>query len=172
MSWQDRVIDVPDWPVPGVTFRDVTPVLADPSAFGEVVAALTEPWLGRVDVVAGIEARGFLFGMPVAQRLEVGFVPLRKAGKLPRATRAVTYTLEYGEAVLEVHVDAFAPGARVLLVDDVLATGGTASAAATLVRQAGAVPVGLAVVLEVTGLHGRDALAGASPGIEVHVLSV
>ncbi len=170
-TWLGLVQEVPDWPAPGVTFLDLTPVLADPAAFAEVIDGLAAPFRGRVDVVAGIEARGFLFGTPVAQRLGVGFVPMRKAGKLPRRTRSAAYALEYGEAVLEVHADAFAPGARVLIVDDVLATGGTAAAATSLVSGAGAVPIAVAVLLEVVPLGGRATLLAASVGTEVHVLT-
>lgn len=171
MTWKHLVQEVPDWPAPGVVFLDLTPVLADPAALTEVIHELAAPWDGRVDVVAGIEARGFLFGTPVAQRLGVGFVPMRKAGKLPRPTRSATYALEYGEAVLEVHADAFTSGARVLIVDDVLATGGTAAAAASLVREAGAVPVALAVLLEVVPLGGRAAFLAVNAATEVHVLT-
>jgi adenine phosphoribosyltransferase len=154
------VVDVPDFPEPGVVFKDLTPVFADHGALGAVVAALAVPGLddaGRlaVDTVAGIEARGFALGAPVALALGVGFVPVRKAGKLPRETHQVTYDLEYGQAAVEVHRDAFAPGERVLLVDDVLATGGTMAAARDLVLACDAVPVAAAVVLELSFLPGR-----------------
>lgn len=171
MTWKHLIEEIEDWPAPGVTFLDLTPVLADGAALAEVIDQLASPWVGRVDVVAGIEARGFLFGTPVAQHLGVGFVPMRKAGKLPRPTLSATYALEYGEAVLEVHADAFAPGARVLIVDDVLATGGTATAAASLVREAGAVPVALTVLLEVVALGGRSAFCETAADTEVHVLT-
>jgi adenine phosphoribosyltransferase len=155
------VVDVPDFPEPGVVFKDLTPVLADHQALSAVVAALAVPGLDdggglAVDKVAGIEARGFALGAPVALALGVGFVPVRKAGKLPRETHTVTYELEYGEAAVEVHHDAFAPGERVLLVDDVLATGGTMAAARDLVLACGAVPVAAAVVLELSFLPGRE----------------
>lgn len=157
------VRDVPDFPEPGIGFKDITPLLADPTAFGAVVAALAGA--GRapdgsaaVDVVVGMEARGFILGPPVAQALGVGFAPVRKAGKLPGETHSVSYALEYGEATLELHRDAVAPGARVLLVDDVLATGGTAAATCDLVRACGGVPTALAVLMDLSFLPGRAVL--------------
>ena len=131
-----HVRDVPDYPQPGVLFKDITPLLGDADAFGDVVEALAAAF-GPVDKVVGIEARGFILAAPVAFEIRAGFVPVRKQGKLPSATFAQKYDLEYGSATLEVHQDAFQPGERVLIVDDVLATGGTARATATLVRQAG-----------------------------------
>lgn len=157
------VRDVPDWPEPGVTFRDVTPLLADPKAFHATVEALAQ--LGRdlaagpIDKVIGIEARGFIFGTPVALVLGAGFVPARKAGKLPAATHAVTYDLEYGNATLEIHRDALEPGDRVLVVDDVLATGGTMAAVNELVAAGGAYVAADVVVLELLALGGRARLA-------------
>jgi adenine phosphoribosyltransferase len=168
----DRLVrDVPDFPEPGVVFKDISPLLADHVAFAAVVDAMVAH-LGRghVDKVAGIEARGFLLGAPVAYHLGAGFVPVRKKGKLPRSTYGESYDLEYGAAEIEVHRDAFAPGERVLVVDDVLATGGTAVAALALVEQAGAVPVGLSVLMELTALHGREKLAAAQPDLELHTL--
>ncbi|GAA5153156.1 adenine phosphoribosyltransferase [Nocardioides marinquilinus] len=156
------VVDVPDYPEPGVVFKDVTPLLADPAGLRAVVAALADA--GRrdgevvVDAVVGMEARGFLFGTPVALELGVGFVPVRKAGKLPRETHSRSYALEYGEATLQIHRDALAPGARVLLVDDVLATGGTVEATRELVTACGAEAVGVAVLMELSFLHGRARL--------------
>jgi adenine phosphoribosyltransferase len=137
------VVDVPDFPEPGVVFKDITPVLDDPEAFGAVVEALAaagrdESGAVVVDRVAAMEARGFILAAPVALALGVGFVPVRKHGKLPRPTYAASYALEYGEATLEIHRDAFAEGDRVLLVDDVLATGGTVVATRRLVEQSGA----------------------------------
>jgi adenine phosphoribosyltransferase len=156
----DRVIDVPDFPLPGVVFKDISPLLADPAAFKAVVDALADPrGAGAFDVVAGVEARGFVLAAAVAYAAGTGVVPVRKAGKLPRQVHAATYELEYGSATLEVHADAFTPGQRVLVVDDVLATGGTAEAAASLVDRAGGVLVGLAVLLELEFLHGRRRLA-------------
>jgi adenine phosphoribosyltransferase len=158
-----HVRDVPDYPQPGVMFKDITPLLADARAFSEVVDGLAGAFgsgAGSVDKVAGIEARGFILAAPVACRLGVGFVPVRKKGKLPAATFAQEYDLEYGRATLEVHQDAFAPGDRVLVVDDVLATGGTAQATASLVSQAGGTVVGIAFLMELSFLSGRDKLAG------------
>jgi adenine phosphoribosyltransferase len=155
--------DVPDFPEPGVLFKDITPLLADHDAFTATVQALAAA--GRdpagatvVDKVIGMEARGFILAAPVALALGVGFVPVRKAGKLPSSTYAISYALEYGEATIEMHTDALAPGERVLLVDDVLATGGTAAATADLVRQAGASVHALAVLMELSFLDGKDAL--------------
>jgi adenine phosphoribosyltransferase len=152
------VRDVPDYPQAGVVFKDITPLLADGKAFAAVVDALAATY-GPVDKVAGIEARGFILAAPVACRLGVGFVPIRKQGKLPGATYAQGYNLEYGTATIEVLTDAFAPGERVLVIDDVLATGGTARATADLVRRAGARVAGLAVLLELSFLNGRARLA-------------
>jgi adenine phosphoribosyltransferase len=156
------VVDVPDFPEPGVVFKDITPLLADHDAFTATVAALAAP--GRdgdvvvVDKVVGMEARGFILAAPVALALGAGFVPVRKAGKLPRETHAVSYALEYGEATLELHRDAIAPGDRVLLVDDVLATGGTAAATRRLVEECGGTVTALAVLLELGFLDGRAAV--------------
>ncbi len=152
------VRDVPDYPQAGVIFKDITPLLADGKAFAAVVDALAVTY-GPVDKVAGIEARGFILAAPVANRLGVGFVPIRKQGKLPGATFAQDYDLEYGTATIEVLTDAFVPGERVLLIDDVLATGGTARASADLVQRAGARLAGLAVLLELSFLNGRAKLA-------------
>ncbi len=154
-----RIRDVPDYPQPGVLFKDITPLLADGVAFAAVVAALAA---GSYDVtkVAGIEARGFILAAPVAYTLGAGFVPVRKHGKLPAQTYAESYQLEYGTATLEVHTDAFHPTDRVLIVDDVLATGGTAAATASLIRQAGATVTGIVVLLELGFLAGRGKLAG------------
>ena len=151
------VRDVPDYPQAGVVFKDITPLLADGRAFAAVVDALAVTY-GPVDKVAGIEARGFILAAPVACRLGVGFVPIRKKGKLPGATFAQDYDLEYGTATIEVLTDAFAPGERVLVIDDVLATGGTARATADLLQRAGARVAGLAVLLELSFLNGRAKL--------------
>jgi adenine phosphoribosyltransferase len=159
-----HIRDVPDYPQPGILFKDITPLLADAGAFSAVVDGLATAFGpseedGRpVSKVAGIEARGFILAAPVALRLEAGFVPVRKAGKLPAATFARRYDLEYGSAALEVHQDAFEPGDRVLIVDDVLATGGTAAATVSLVRQAGGTVAGVAFLLELSSLRGRDKL--------------
>jgi adenine phosphoribosyltransferase len=157
------VVDVPDYPEPGVVFKDITPVLADPAAFVSVVEALAAAGRdadGRsvVDHVVGMEARGFIIAAPVALALGAGFVPVRKAGKLPRETFSQSYALEYGEATLEVHRDALAAGDRVLLVDDVLATGGTVAATRKLVEACGAEPVGVAVLMDLSFLPGRESI--------------
>jgi adenine phosphoribosyltransferase len=168
---RSRIAHVPDFPEPGVDFKDISPLLADHVAFAAVVDAVVSHWgRGTMDKVAGIEARGFLIGAPVAYQFGAGFVPVRKKGKLPRSTYGESYDLEYGAAEIEVHQDAFAAGERVLIVDDVLATGGTAVAAAALVEQAGAVPVGLSVLMELTSLSGREKLAAAAPALELHAL--
>jgi adenine phosphoribosyltransferase len=159
------VRDVPDYPQPGVVFKDITPLLADGAAFAAVIDALAGVY-GPVDKVAGIEARGFVLAAPVACRLGAGFVPIRKQGKLPGATYAREYDLEYGTATVEVLTDAFQPSERVLVIDDVLATGGTARAAAELVHRAGAQVAGLAVLLELSFLDGRAKL----PGLPVSAL--
>jgi adenine phosphoribosyltransferase len=154
-----RVRDIPDYPQPGVIFKDITPLLADPAAFTQVVIALGAEHAG-VDKVAGIEARGFILAAPVACALGAGFVPVRKQGKLPGPSYAESYDLEYGTATIEVHQDAFEPGDRVLIIDDVLATGGTAAACAELVRRAGGTVAGIVVLLELGFLDGRSRLAG------------
>ena len=160
---QRLVVDVPDFPEPGVVFKDIAPMLADHDAFTLVIEALADA--GRdgagspiVDKVVGMEARGFILAAPVALALGNGFVPVRKVGKLPRETRAVSYALEYGEATLEIQVDAIAPGERVLLVDDVLATGGTAKATEQLVRECGGEVIGMAVLIELGFLAGRETI--------------
>ncbi|MCU1624057.1 MAG: adenine phosphoribosyltransferase [Frankiales bacterium] len=156
----DLIVDVPDWPTPGVVFKDITPLLGSPDALRQVVDALTEPYLeADIDKVVGIEARGFLLAAPVAYHLDAGLVPVRKPDKLPRAVHTRSYDLEYGSNTLAVHADAFSPGDRVLIVDDVLATGGTAAATVTLIEQAGATVVGMAALMELSFLPWRAALA-------------
>lgn len=155
-----HVRDVSDYPQPGVIFKDITPLLADGDAFGTVVAALADRYRDRVDSVVGIEARGFVFAAPLAVALGVGFVPVRKAGKLPGDVLAASYDLEYGSAQIEVRGDAFGSGQRVVVIDDVLATGGTAQAACALVERAGAEVVEFAAVLELGFLAGRNQLTG------------
>ena len=154
-----RIRDIPDYPKPGIVFKDITPLLADGSALQAVVSALASGH-GPVDKVVGIEARGFILAASAACQLGSGFVPVRKQGRLPGPTYAQSYELEYGTATVEVHQDAFRPGERVLIIDDVLATGGTALATASLVRRAGADIVGVAVIMELTFLGGRAKLAG------------
>jgi adenine phosphoribosyltransferase len=157
----DLIVDVPDWPTPGVVFKDITPLLGSPDALRQVVDALTEPYLeADIDKVVGIEARGFLLAAPVAYHLDAGLVPVRKPDKLPRAVHTRSYDLEYGSNTLAVHADAFSPGDRVLIVDDVLATGGTAAATVALIEQAGATVVGMAALMELSFLPWRAALAG------------
>ena len=159
--------DVPDYPKPGILFKDITPLLGDPEAFSATVHALAEPFdAGEVDKVVGIEARGFILAAPVALQLQAGFIPVRKQGKLPSETHQVSYALEYGEAILEVHRDAFEPGERVLIVDDVLATGGTVAATVELVRRCEADVLGVVVLMELGFLNGRDKL----PGIDLRAL--
>ncbi|WP_230647704.1 adenine phosphoribosyltransferase [Streptacidiphilus sp. ASG 303] len=155
-----RIRDVPDYPQPGVVFKDIAPLLADAAAFGALVEALAERAraLGATKV-AGLEARGFVLAAPAAHAAGLGFVPIRKQGKLPGPVHSRAYDLEYGSAVIEVQQDAFAPGERVLVVDDVLATGGTVSAALDLLRQAGADLAGVVVLMELGFLDGRGVLA-------------
>ncbi len=158
---KDLIRDVPDFPVPGILFRDVTPLLRDPRGLREVVERLAEELRGvEVDAVAGIESRGFIFGAPLAMALGAGFVPIRKPGKLPAEKIRREYALEYGTSTLEMHADAVCPGERVLVVDDLLATGGTALASVRLVEELGGVVAAAAFVIELSFLHGRRALAG------------
>ncbi|MGI5237569.1 adenine phosphoribosyltransferase [Dactylosporangium sp. CA-139066] len=155
-----KVLDVPDFPKPGVLFKDLMPLFADGPAFAASVdAIIAEHGAGSFDVVAGIEARGFVIAAAIAYATGKGVVPVRKAGKLPRKTVSATYALEYGEATLEVHADAFLAGERVLVVDDVLATGGTAEATLELVERAGGSISGFSVLLELSFLEGRSRLA-------------
>jgi adenine phosphoribosyltransferase len=155
---------VPDFPRPGVMFRDVAPLLADAGSFARCIDALAEPWQGSgVQAVCGIEARGFIFGAALAQKLHAGFVPLRKPGKLPPPVASVDYQLEYGSDQLQVQRDAFRPGERVLLADDVLATGGTLAAAAALVGGLGAELLGASVVIELPVLRGRSRWPAGTP---------
>lgn len=155
-----RVRDVPDHPKPGIVFKDITPLLADPVAFDAAVQAMAGQAPSGIQAVAGVEARGFILGAPLALRLGVGFVPVRKAGKLPGDVIGQTYDLEYGQEQIEVQADAVPAGTGVLVVDDVLATGGTAAAAAELLERAGARVLGLGFLLELAFLSGRDRLAG------------
>ncbi len=152
------VQDVPDYPQPGVVFKDITPLLADGPTLRAVVQHMAARAPGPIDLVVGMEARGFILGAPVAVELGAGFIPVRKAGKLPREVLAGAYELEYGSAVLEVHPDTIHEGSRVLVVDDVLATGGTAAATVALLEKAGGVVVGLSFLMELTFLGGRAKL--------------
>ncbi|RAY17215.1 adenine phosphoribosyltransferase [Actinomadura craniellae] len=165
----ERVRDVRDYPQEGILFKDITPLLADHVAFAGVVDAIVaHHGRGTIDKVVGIEARGFILAAPVAYHFGAGFVPVRKRGKLPSNTHEETYDLEYGTATIEMHTDAFLPGERVLIVDDVLATGGTAGAAIELVRRGGGTVAGLSVLLELSFLPGRQRLDGS--GVDVHSL--
>ena len=158
---KNHITEVADFPRPGVDFKDITPLFADPDAFRFAVDALADHVAGdHVDLVVGIEARGFVTAAPVAYRIGAGLIIVRKEGKLPRQTESAMYALEYGEGVLEVHADAIAPDARVLIIDDVLATGGTAAATVELVERLGGVVVGLGFLAELAFLRGRDRLAG------------
>jgi adenine phosphoribosyltransferase len=162
-----KIRDVPDFPTKGIVFKDIMPLVADPAAFRESIdqlVAFAEP--RRPDVVFGAEARGFIFGGALAYALGCGFVAARKPGKLPWNTVGATYELEYGTDTLEVHSDAIGPGSRVLVLDDLLATGGTAKATVDLVERLGGTVVGVAFVVELTFLHGRDRL----PGYDIHAL--
>ncbi|MBV8159534.1 MAG: adenine phosphoribosyltransferase [Acidimicrobiia bacterium] len=159
-SWlKDHIRDIPDFPSPGVVFKDITPLLGDVDGFRFAVDAIADHFAGNeVHKVLGVEARGFIVAAPVAYRFGAGFVPVRKAGKLPWDIEREEYELEYGSGLLEIHRDAVHPGENVLIVDDVLATGGTASAAARLVERLGARVLGLGFVIELAFLHGRDRL--------------
>ncbi len=160
MNLEQWVRDVPDFPIEGILFKDITPLLQDAQALREAVDRLTEPYLNeKIDRVVGIESRGFIFGVPIAYRLNAGFAPVRKGGKLPAEKVTVEYSLEYGTNRLELHRDAIEPGQRVLVVDDLLATGGSATAAASLVEQLGGEVAGLAFLIELEALQGREKLS-------------
>jgi adenine phosphoribosyltransferase len=160
-SWlKDHIRDIPDFPQPGVVFKDITPLLADVDAFRFAVDAIADHFAGNdVHKVLGVEARGFIIAAPIAYRFGAGFIPVRKAGKLPWEIEREEYELEYGSDLLEIHRDAVRPGENVLIVDDVLATGGTASSTVKLVERLGANVLGLGFVIELAFLHGRDKLA-------------
>jgi len=161
------IADVPDFPKEGILFKDITPLLADPEGLRSTVEQLAAPYVSMgVEVVTGVESRGFIFGSLVAQHLGAGFVPIRKPGKLPREILSASYELEYGTDTVEIHSDAVAEGQKVLMVDDLLATGGTMAAACELVEKLGGRIVGLAFVIELRFLRGRDKLAGR----EIHSL--
>jgi len=165
---RSTIRDVPDFPQPGILFKDITPVLADAQLLKEAIEGMAEAFVDqKVDKVVGIDARGFIFGAMIAQRLGAGFVPVRKKGKLPWKTRGVDYSLEYGTNSVEMHLDALAPGERVVLADDLLATGGTAAAALQLIRESGAELLGSAFFIELAFLQGREKLADTGP---IHAL--
>jgi adenine phosphoribosyltransferase len=158
---KSRIREVPDFPKPGINFYDITTLLRDPEGFKASIESLSAPFAGAgIDIVVGIESRGFILGGAVADRLGAGFCPIRKPGKLPAATRRESFSLEYGTDAIEIHTDAIHPGQRVLVVDDVLATGGTAKAAASLVKGLGGTLHGLAFLIELDFLSGREKLAG------------
>ncbi len=158
---QEYIRSIPDWPKKGILFRDITPLLADPKALTAAIDALCDGFAeADVDYVAAVEARGFIFGAAVAKKLDAGFVPIRKKGKLPFETETVTYDLEYGTDTLEVHCDAVQKGAKVLMVDDLLATGGTMAAACELIEKIGGQIVGISFLIELSELAGRNKLAG------------
>jgi adenine phosphoribosyltransferase len=160
-SLSEHIRDIPDFPKPGVVFKDITPMLAHPEAFRASIDGIAGHYEGReIDKVLGIEARGFIVAAPVAYRFQAGFVPVRKAGKLPWEIERQEYELEYGTDLLEIHRDAIHPGERVLVIDDVLATGGTAAATIRLIEKLGGVVVGLGFIIELEFLHGRDKVPG------------
>ena len=161
MNLKNYIAEIMDFPKPGISFKDITPVLQDPTAFKYVISKITEYAKDlNVDVVVGPEARGFLFGVPAALELGVGFVPVRKPGKLPRKVETAEYELEYGKDSLCIHADGVKPGQRVLIVDDLLATGGTLKATVELIERLGGEVVGCAFLIELVGLLGRDVLKG------------
>ncbi|MBA3928493.1 adenine phosphoribosyltransferase [Pseudoxanthomonas japonensis] len=163
-TWTDLLRDIPDFPKPGILFKDITPVLADAAGFAEAIAAMAAPWRNdAIDAVVGVEARGFILGAALARELNVGFVPVRKPGKLPGRTLSLDYGLEYGRDRLEIHTDAMPAGARVIVIDDVLATGGTLKAAVQLVEQQGALVVGTGVLVELGFLGARAAWEHPAP---------
>ena len=161
-----RIRNVPDFPKPGILFYDITTLLKDREGFRMALDAMSAPHVGQhIDAIVGIESRGFIFGAAMADRLRAGFVPVRKPGKLPSTTAAASYALEYGTDALEIHTDAVKAGQRVLIVDDLLATGGTAAAAVSLVKGLGATIVGVQFLIELVALNGREKLAGESVGV-------
>jgi adenine phosphoribosyltransferase len=162
-----KIREIPDFPKPGILFYDITTLLKDPDAFHESIQLMLEPFKGSaIDLVVGMESRGFIFSAPLAYQLHAGFVPVRKLGKLPAETIEVEYDLEYGTATLEIHKDAIKPGQRVLIVDDLLATGGTVQGTIELVRRLGGEIAGLSFMVELTGLRGREQLGD----FQIHTL--
>ena len=161
MNLKELIREIPNFPRDGVSYKDITPLLKDPAGLSAAVQTMLAPFAdAEVDLVSGIEARGFLFATPIALELGCGFVPVRKPGKLPAATLSRDYALEYGETALEIHTDAIAPGQKVLVVDDVLATGGTLAATCQVLEELGAVVAGISVLAELSFLAGRDLLHG------------
>lgn len=161
MKLEDKIRDVPDFPIKGVVFKDITTLLKDPDAYHTAIESMADAFRGKqIDVVVGMESRGFVFAAPLAYLLGAGLVPVRKLGKLPAETVRAEYSLEYGTNTLEMHKDAIQPGQTVLIVDDLLATGGTARATVDLVRQLGGDVHGVAVLIELVGLNGRSKLEG------------
>ena len=160
MNLESLIRDIPDWPKPGILFKDITPLLRDPAGLAMAVEMMANPFRGKaVDLVVGAESRGFIFGTAVAQALSAGFIPVRKPNKLPHETHAVEYALEYGTDTLEMHRDAVGQGQRVLMVDDLLATGGTMRASCDLVEKLGGQIVGITVLIELVALAGRGKMA-------------
>jgi adenine phosphoribosyltransferase len=161
INLESYIRNIPDWPKKGILFRDITPLLADPKAFAAAIDALCADFTGAdIKYVAAVEARGFIFGAAVARKLGAGFIPIRKKGKLPFKTESITYDLEYGTDTLQVHSDAVGEGAKVLMVDDLLATGGTMAAACKLIEKIGGKIVAISFLIELTELSGRDKLTG------------
>jgi adenine phosphoribosyltransferase len=160
---------IPDFPVPGILFQDITPALSNPDALAAIIQALSD-FDPTAEVVAGVEARGFILGSALALQRSSGFVPIRKKGKLPAATFSQSYGLEYGEDVIEIHRDAFSSQQSVLLIDDVLATGGTLDASLKLIKEAGGRVSSIVVLLEISSLGGRARLSAAHPNLEIHAL--
>lgn len=158
-----HIRNVADFPIPGISFKDITPILSDPKLLRHAITALKDTVSGqRIDQVVGLDARGFLFATPIALDLEIGFIPIRKKGKLPWLTHELSYSLEYGENTVEIHQDAISPGENILLIDDLLATGGTAAAAIKLIEKLGGNIIAASFLIELTELHGRD-LLGDTP---------
>lgn len=155
---REFIKEVPDFPKAGISFKDITPLLAKVQLYPEIIKSLAQPWQGKVDLVVGIESRGFLYGMGLAQLLQVPFVPIRKKGKLPRSVISESYDLEYGSATIEIHKEDIKPKARVLIHDDLLATGGTGLAAANLLKKAGAIPSGFSFIIELEFLKAANKL--------------
>ncbi len=172
-DWRSRVVDVPDFPKPGIVFKDITPALADAAAFGAIIDEFCRALKAngrQVDAIVGVESRGFIFGAAIAQALDVGLVLVRKPGKLPRATYDASYSLEYGQDSLHIHTDALETGAKAWIIDDVLATGGTAAAVCELVSKTGAEVAGLGFLMEISFLNGRSRLPDSADVVTLEML--